>query len=222
MINFYNYTKKDKIHNPNYKKHQIEIPFRMLIAAPSGSGKTNFLCNLILAFDNTFYEIIVCVKNKAEPLYEMLEQKLDKIKIYEDGEVPKLELPPAVPRGTADKPKKITNKLIIFDDLLYDNQSEIKQYYIRGRKLGYSSIYLTQSYFKTPKDLRLQCNYIILGRNILKRDLNIILQEIASNLTLDDLQKWYNEATKEPLNVLMIDLVKRNLRQNINKYLTEL
>lgn len=213
MINFYNYTKKDKSAlNPNYKVHQIEVPFRMIISAPSGSGKTNFLCNLICLFDKTFYDIIICVKNKAEPLYEMIEDKLNKtgqIKIFEDGEVPKL----------ADDKK---NRLIIFDDLLYDNQSEIKQYFIRGRKKGFSCIYLTQSYFQTPKDLRLQCNYIILGRNVLKRDLNIILQEIASSLSLDELQKFYNEATKEPLNVLFIDLVKRNIRHNINKKLSDL
>jgi hypothetical protein len=144
----------------------------------------------------------------------MLEEKLNKgkskqVEIYEDGEVPKL-------------PDDKKNRLIIFDDLLYDNQSEIKQYYIRGRKKGFSSIYLTQSYFKTPKDLRLQCNYIVLGRNVLKRDLNIILQEIASNLTLDELQHYYNQATKEPLNVLLIDLVQRKLKHNINGFMTEL
>jgi len=215
LINFYNFTKKETaFKNPNYDKHNIEIPFRMIISAPSGSGKTNFLMNLITAFDNTFYKIIICVKNKAEPLYEMIEEKLNnnkikQVEIYEDGEVPQL-------------PDDKKNRLIIFDDLLYDNQSEIKQYFIRGRKKGFSCIYLTQSYFKTPKDLRLQCNYIVLGRNVLKRDLNIILQEIASNLTLDELQHFYNVATKEPLNVLLIDLVKRNIRHNIDKILTEL
>lgn len=215
LINFYDFTKKESaFKNPNYKSHEIEIPFRMIICAPSGSGKTNFLCNLICAFDNTFYKIVICVKSKAEPLYEMLEEKLNKgkskqVEIYEDGEVPKL-------------PDDKKNRLIIFDDLLYDNQSEIKQYYIRGRKKGFSSIYLTQSYFKTPKDLRLQCNYIVLGRNVLKRDLNIILQEIASNLTLDELQHYYNQATREPLNVLLIDLVQRKLKHNINGFMTEL
>jgi hypothetical protein len=155
LINFYEFTKKDTVFkNPNYKNHNIEIPFRMIISAPSGAGKTNFLLNLICSMENTFYRIIICVKNKAEPLYEMIEEKLNsgktkQIEIYEDGEVPKL-------------PDDKKNRLIVFDDLLYDNQSEIKQYFIRGRKKGFSCIYLTQSYFKTPKDLRLQCNYIVL------------------------------------------------------------
>ena len=57
---------------------------------------------------------------------------------------------------------------------------------------------------------------------LLKRDLNIILQEINSNLTLDELQKIYNETTKEPLNVLMIDLVHRKLKRNINNVICDL
>lgn len=217
LINFYDYTKKEsELKNPNYSIHDIEIPFRMVIAAPSGNFKTSFLMNLICAFDNTFYKIIICVKNKAEPLYELLEDKLNKnsnqVEIYEDGEIPALK------EFTKDhKPK-----LIVFDDLLYDNQSEIKQYYIRGRKLYFSCCYLTQSYFKTPKDIRLQCQYIVLGRNLLKRDLNIILQEINSNLTLEELQQIYNETTKEPLNVLLIDLVHRKLKKNINEIITDL
>lgn len=216
MINFYEFTKKDKkVKNPNYALHGIDIPFRMVIAAPSGSGKTNFLCNILAAFDNTFHKIIICVKNKAEPLYEMIEERLNQngkkqVEVYEDGVVP------PVPQIGGEQ------SIIIFDDLLYDKQSEIKQYFIRGRKKGFSCVYLTQSYFQTPKDLRLQCNYIVLGRNVLKRDLSIILTEIASNLSLPELKEIYNEATKEPLHVVMFDLVKRNIRCNLNKIIANL
>ena len=175
LINFYDYTKRDILYkNPNYKHHGIEIPFRACIASPGGGGKTNLLMNLICAFDDTFYKIIICVKNKSEPLYEMLEEKLNKgkskqVEIYEDGEIPKLES--GIKSGNSDdsraqatKTQVKLPKLIVVDDLLYDNQSEIKQYYIRSRKLGYSCVYLTQSYFKMAKDIRLQCQYIFLGK----------------------------------------------------------
>jgi hypothetical protein len=218
FINFYTLTKKEKkFNNPQYNKHKIEIPFRMCISAPSGSGKTSFLCNILTAFDNTFYQIVICLKNKAEPLYEMIEEKLNKkssqVVIYEDGEIPKL-----TNYGKDGKPR-----LIVFDDLLYDNQSEIKQYFIRGRKVGhFSCIYISQSYFKIPKDIRVNCQYIVLGRNLLKRDLNIILQEISSDLSLDELMKYYSLATEEPMHVLFIDLVNRNLRHNLYKVIAPL
>ena len=62
-INFYELIPKgEKKINPNYATHGIDLPFRMLIAAPSGSGKTNQLMNLIAHMDKTFHEIIICVK----------------------------------------------------------------------------------------------------------------------------------------------------------------
>ena len=36
----------DKVENPNKHLHQLKLPFRMCVVAPSGSGKTNFLVNL--------------------------------------------------------------------------------------------------------------------------------------------------------------------------------
>ena len=39
LINFYDFTKKESaFKNPNYKSHEIEIPFLMIICAPPGSG----------------------------------------------------------------------------------------------------------------------------------------------------------------------------------------
>ena len=88
-INFYNLVKTgEKKINPNYATHGIEVPFRMLIAAPSGSGKTNALMNLIVHFDKTFHEIIICVKSADEPLYNMLIEKLKNVVVFEGGDVP--------------------------------------------------------------------------------------------------------------------------------------
>ena len=37
-----------KVDNPNVHLHQLDkLPFRMIVCAPSGSGKSNFLLNLI-------------------------------------------------------------------------------------------------------------------------------------------------------------------------------
>ena len=48
IINFYDVIPKkylNDVENPNYDKHNIDIPFRMCVVAPSGSGKTNFIIN---------------------------------------------------------------------------------------------------------------------------------------------------------------------------------
>ena len=58
--------------------------------------------------------------------------------------------------------------LIIFDDMIADiMRSEIfkaivKELFIRCRKLNISIVFLTQSYFRTPKDDRLNSTHYIL------------------------------------------------------------
>jgi len=51
-------------------------------------------------------------------------------------------------------------KLVRFDDFVCEkNQAPLIDYFIRGRHKNYSVIYLIQSYYKTPKDLRLNCSH---------------------------------------------------------------
>lgn len=203
ISNFYNLIPdelKKKYHNPNFDYHLIKIPFRMLIIGGSGSGKTNTAMEVIHRMSNTFEKIVICCKSKAEPLYEFLETKIppEQLEIYEGIE----NVPPV------DKYKGVGQMLIIFDDLVLDkNQSEIEQYFIRGRKIGggISCIYLSQSYFKTPKTIRLQCNYLILKKLSSKRDLAQILNEFSLGKDITELTALYKDATTNPLYFLLID-----------------
>jgi len=68
--------------NPNLHLHNLSVlPFRMVVVAPSGSGKTNFILNMLQKFSagkGTFNTITIITKNKQEPLYEWLEDKTKK------------------------------------------------------------------------------------------------------------------------------------------------
>ena len=74
MENFYN--KKEvkkyvvKTENPNYDLHHFETPFRSLVVAPSGSGKSNFITNLISLFckgKGTYDSIYIFVNRETSP-----------------------------------------------------------------------------------------------------------------------------------------------------------
>ena len=80
--------------------------------------------------------------------------------------------------------------LCVFDDVVnYSEKSQeiIKEYYIRGRKhgKGISMCYLSQSFFRIPKIIRLQCNYLILLKLGSKRDLNLILSDYGLGVNKD-------------------------------------
>ena len=90
IMNFYEHVPKkylEEVDNPNKHLHDFELPFRMCIVAPSGSGKTNFLLNLIKVFSQgkgTFASITIVTRNKSEPLYNYLEGEFEQIQIKEN------------------------------------------------------------------------------------------------------------------------------------------
>ena len=146
-----------KTENPNYNLHHFDTPFRSLVVAPSGSGKSNFITNLIALFckgKGTYDNIYIFCKSVDEPLYKYLSDKSKGlIEVYED-----LSKLPAL---NDINPHKQT--LIVFDDYITDIKKHpiISEYFIRGRKRGCSIMFLSQSYYGTPKIIRQNINYLV-------------------------------------------------------------
>jgi len=203
IVNMYEKIPKhflDKVENPNFHLHKLKIPFRMCIVAPSGSGKTNFLLNLLQVFssgEGTFFSLTLITRNKDEPLYRWLGSISDQIIIKEGVE----HTPPL------DKFDKDKNHLVIWDDLVLSKDlSKVESYYIRARKLNVSVIFLSQSFFRVPKIIRNNCNYMVLLKLSGNREVNIILSEFGLGVTKDQLLQIYNYATREKLQPLLIDM----------------
>jgi len=206
--------------NPNFKYHQIKIPFRMLVIGASGSGKTNILLNLLNMMTNTFNHIYLFTRNLDEPLYEYLIASISKdyLHCYEGlDELNRMDLNLAF-EGQC---------LVIFDDLVLEkDQSMICELFICGRKLGngVSLCYLSQSYYKIPKTIRLQFNYIIL-RNISSTiDLNMLLADSSLGISKDILNTIYKGCVKKSItDFLFIDLnvdPEKSFRKNFDIQLT--
>ena len=190
----------DKVENPNFHLHNLKLPFRMCIVAPSGSGKTNFLVNLLSIFSNgvgTFQSIHIITRNKDEPLYRWISGKSDQLVIKEGLS----NTPPL------DKFDKDYNHLVVWDDLVLSKDlTMVENYYIRARKLNVSVIFISQSYFKIPKIIRNNCSYMVLLKLSGNREVNMILSEFGLGVTKDELISLYEYATKEKFSPLLIDL----------------
>ena len=192
---------KKKSNNPCYQDHLLNLPFRMLLVGGSGSRKTTTLFEIISRCKNTFELIILCCKSADEPLYEYLKTKIpsEMLHIYEGGVVPKL-----------DDYKTFKGQVMaIFDDLVNEKKSQpaITEFFIRGRKMcgGISMAYLSQSYFNTPKAIRVNCNYILLKKLSSSRDLKMILNDYNLGVDRDVLMEIYKVAT-ENNGTLFIDI----------------
>ena len=57
---------------------------------------------------------------------------------------------------------------------------------IRGRKLNISLVFITQSYFKVPKDVRLNTTHFFITKILRKRELQQIVINHSSDISTED------------------------------------
>ena len=102
--------------------------------------------------------------------------------------------------------------LIVFDDMITDIvmtnkkfQSMIKELFIRCRKLNVLLVFITQSYFSIPKDVRLSLTHYLIMKTNNKRELQNIAIIHSADIDIQSFIKIYRECTKEPCNFLAID-----------------
>ena len=108
-------------------------------------------------------------------------------------------------------PGKIRKVLIVFDDMIADMinnnklDSIVTELFIRGRKLNISIVFITQSYFKVPKDVRLNSTHFFIIKIPNKRELQQTALNQSSDIDFKDFVKIYKKCTKEPYSFLVND-----------------
>ena len=108
-------------------------------------------------------------------------------------------------------PIKKRKILIVFDDMIVDmiNNSKLNpivmELFIRVRKLNISIVFITQSYFKVPKDVRLNSTHFFIMKIPNKRELQQIVLNHSSDIDFKDLMKIYKRCTAEPYSFLVND-----------------
>ena len=189
--------------------------FRMLIIGPSGSGKINTLLHLINNF-HPIDKIYLYAKDTEEKKYQYLINKREQagIKNLNDPHVSieysndMNDVLDYINNYNKNRDKKV---LIIFDGMIADiMQSEkfkaiVKELFVRCRKLNISIVFITQSYFRTPKDVRLNSTHYILMKIGKKKELKSIAEENSGHLDFKGFLKIYNYCTKEPYSFMLVD-----------------
>ena len=77
--------------------------------------------------------------------------------------------------------------------------------FIRGRKLNISLVFITQSYFKVPKDVRLNTSHFFIAKIPNKRELQEIAVNHSSDINTKNFANIYRKCTDEPYCFLVID-----------------
>ena len=154
--------------------------------------------NFIAKANDTFSHIYICAKTPDEPLYKFLLEKVKK-DITFFSRLSELPL-------SKDLERQGENTLLVIDDMCNErNQEVVNEYFIFGRKLGITSVYISQSYFKIPKTTRLQFSIIMLLKLSSMRDLNMVMADYNLRLTKDEVKAMYKDATQRSGDFLKID-----------------
>ena len=209
MINFDDYTNENKTQHNLKWPYIPDHPYRILIIGGYGSGKTNALLNLINNQPD-IDKIYLYAKDPYEAKYQFLINKIDSIGLKHFND-PKAfieysnymqDVYKNIDEYNTDKERKI---LIVFDDIIADMintkklNSIVTELFIRGRKLNVSFVFITQSYFKVPKDARLNSTHFFIMKIPNKKELQQIAL-IHQTLTLKIVSRY----TK---NVLLNDIL---------------
>ena len=180
--------------------------FRMLICGGSGSGKTNLLYHMLMNPLVYYDQIHLYAKNLEQEKYQNMIKKFNEISqkvgydvlVYSNNEIVPVE-----------NMENEAQKIVIFDDFVCEkNQKPLIDYFIRGHHKNCSVIYLSQSFYGTPKDIRLNCSHFCVYEFPSSNERSLISRELSVG------KEDYIKATKKPYSFLYVDKPKKTIKRN--------
>ena len=110
-------------------------------------------------------------------------------------------------------PNKNCKIFIVFDNMVADmlgNQKPnpiVTEYFIRGRKLNISLVFITQSYFAGPKNIRLNSTPYFIMKISQKRQLQQTEFNLHKDIDCQDFMNFNKEFPAKPYSFLLLMLL---------------
>ena len=181
--------------------------FRMLICGNSGSGKTNLLYHMLINPLIHYDEIYLYARNLEQEKYQNLIQKMRELSQKVGYDILNVSNDKIIPVDEMNH--EDNQKVVIFDDYVCErNQRQLIDYFIQGRHKNCSVIYLSQSFYKTPKDIRLNCSHYCVYQFPSSRERNMISGELGVS------KEKFKAAKREPFSFLYVDKPKKSISKN--------
>lgn len=147
--------------NKGLPEHLPKLTYNWLILAPRGSGKSTFVCNLLLGgYAKRFHKIFIFSPTyHSDPLWKSIDIKNGRVydQGYSDKALRELEAE-QLQHCSPDAPMHEQQlSLIIFDDILgqIKQGSFVNQFITRSRHSGCSCIFTSQTARSLPVPIRL-------------------------------------------------------------------
>ena len=195
---------------------------RMIIVGTSGAGKSTLLFNLILnegwlSYDHLIIYAKTLFQDEYKLLRECLERGFNKNEIrecFKNGEIvyegtrepliksefhssdEKIQNPESLPPG---------RKLLIFDDISFEQQTIVKKFFCQGRHSDVSVVLLSQNYFLIDRRaVRTNANILVVFKQSYKNIIHLH-SDFAAELTLIEFSEFCKKVWKEARDFIVID-----------------
>ena len=195
----------------NYFYEMHKIP-NIIFHGPSGSGKTTGIVDFIIRTKDKnneipFYTITYFTASTSdEGLIKLLRELIPSIIVIDEVEdLPRLEN--VKKDNTYNKNLK---NIIIFDDIANLNKKNkdiLNNWSNSGRKIFSHMFFIAQNVIDIPTTIRRNANYVFLYKSNELSTVKYVLKKYnIYNIDENQLFEWYNEATKNKGDLLMLDL----------------
>ena len=227
---------------------------RALIVGKSFCGKSTLLYNLLLKPWLDYENLIVFGKSLHQKEYQIIKSGFDhgfskeQIANVFNNQVPLLEagIDPfqAIEQYDGPKEDNITahffddcdmipdpseldprvKHLMVFDDCFLGKQSKSEAYYTRGRHNNCDTIFLSQNYFRLPRQtIRENCNLLMLFQQDAKNINHIYADHCSSaDISLEEFRNFCKHVWKTKHAFITIDLTSSidngKYRKNLNTF----
>lgn len=198
------YGKVDDV-NSNRKIPRV---LRAILIGPSNCGKTTLLMNFIYKNWLDFKYLYVFSKSLEQPLYQDLlkryrrvEQNVnEEICFFYDNSEELVSVDDCNP-----------DSLVVFDDCLLEKQSEIKNFFTRGRHKNISCIYLSQCYnLVDTQVIRNNINFACIFPQSKHYMKNIFDDLVRNDMKFEKFNELCGQCWNDPHGFLTIDLTKKS------------
>ena len=215
--------------------HVPKVPLRMILLAPSGSGKTVLLSNLILnIYRGCFERIFVFspsididktwepVKKHQEDDMKAVEKGKEKLYFnhYDPADLEHIidTQHKVIKLMKASNRKKLFSILIVIDDFaddaVFTRQSKLlHSLYTRGRHNSISTIVSTQKFAAIHPIIRVNATSLVVYRLRNNRELESFLEEVSGLSSKKELLSIYKTATEDEYAFLYVNLAARNVHE---------
>ena len=181
-----------------------DIDCHYMLVGPTGYGKTNTLCNMIMQQWLSADKITIYTINPDQDKYQMLAAFFEAVKEETGEDILFIENPEdVIPVGELDDEE---NKVIVFDDIKIDkkNMDTVKEHFSLSRNKNCNCIYLCQSYYDVPKYIRRNTKCFCLFPNLDNRDVMMIANDHSKSIKRREFEDIYAKAPEKPFQFMCL------------------